>query len=115
MNGPVDIPSIDQLIADPAKVATLPPETARDLSIRLATLQPLLIGQAMKAMPKDKLQDDSFVDKTEVAGLISLSVSWIEKHPDDLPPRFSVEGNPRWLKSEVLAWMKSRPRYGKST
>lgn len=47
-----------------------------------------------------------------VAALIGLSVSWVEKHPDELPPRRSVAGNPRWVKSEVLAWIAQRPVYG---
>jgi hypothetical protein len=51
-------------------------------------------------MGKPSAPEDSLIDKESVAALIGMSVSWVEKHSDDLPPRRSVSGNPRWLKSE---------------
>ena len=114
MNGPVSIPTLDQLLADPAKVTTLPPEVARRYLIALATLQPVLILQSERGA-KIPVHDDLLIGAAEVSALIGLSVSWVEKHPDALPARRSVEGNPRWLKSEVVAWVKSRPVYGQAT
>lgn len=47
MNGPVEIPSLDALLADPAKAATLPPEAAQALLIGLASIHPVLLQRAL--------------------------------------------------------------------
>ena len=39
--------SLDALVADPAKVATLPPETAQALLIGLASIHPILLQRAL--------------------------------------------------------------------
>ena len=44
---PVEIPSLDALVADPGKAATLPPESAQALLIGLVSLQPVLIQRAL--------------------------------------------------------------------
>jgi predicted DNA-binding transcriptional regulator AlpA len=109
-----DVPSLDSLLADPRKAATLPPDVARSYLIALASLQPVLLLQSERGA-KISLPDDPLIGVDAVAHLIGMSVSWVEKHPDALPVRRSVEGNPRWLKSEVIAWVKSRPLYGRAT
>jgi excisionase family DNA binding protein len=43
------LPTLDALVADPAKAAMLPPETAQALLIELASLQPLLLQRALMA------------------------------------------------------------------
>lgn len=52
MNGPIDIPSLDALVADPAKAATLPPDVAQRFLIGLVSLQPILIQRALTAPPR---------------------------------------------------------------
>ena len=48
MNGkPIEVPSLDSLVADPGKAATLTPETAQALLIGLVSLQPILIQRAL--------------------------------------------------------------------
>jgi excisionase family DNA binding protein len=42
-----DVPTLDSLLADPGKIATLPPITAQALLIGLGCLQPLLIQRAL--------------------------------------------------------------------
>ena len=109
-----DIPTLDQLIAEPSKTLSLPPDIARRYLSALANLQPLLIAQSERGA-KIPVPDDALIGVEEVAGLIGLSPSWVEKHPDALPIRRSVGGNPRWLKSEVIAWIKARPPYGQAS
>lgn len=46
-NGPQTIPSIDELIGNPSKVATVPPEAAQTLLIGLASIQALLVQRAL--------------------------------------------------------------------
>src|SRR5437870_633831 len=98
MNGlPVEIPSLDQLASNPTLAESLPPDVARRYLLAWAALQPILIVQIERGA-KISVPDDALIGVEEVAGLIGLSVSWVEKHPDALPARRSVEGNPRWLK-----------------
>ena len=47
MSGPVNIPTMDELLKDPAKVASLPPEAAQTLLIGWVSLQPVLIQRAL--------------------------------------------------------------------
>ena len=48
MNGkPIEIPSLDSLVADPGRAATLPPDVAQALLIRLVSLQPILMQRAL--------------------------------------------------------------------
>ena len=108
------LPTLDELVSDPRKALDLSPEVRRSYLIGVVALLPVLIlpseGGTKLAVP-----DDALIGVDEVARLIGLSASWVEKHPDALPARRSVEGNPRWLKSEVVAWVKARPLYGQGT
>ena len=48
MNGkPVEVPSLDELLANPGKAATLSPEAAQAFLIGLASIQPILIQRAL--------------------------------------------------------------------
>ena len=115
MNGPVNVPTVDELIADPSKVKSLPPEVRKSIWLNVWNLEKVLALEIITGSHqggKTPPPDDVLIGVEEVAHLIGTSNSWVEKHTDNLPPRRSVEGNPRWLKSEVLAWVKTRPVYG---
>ena len=47
MNGLVEVPSLDELLANPGKAGTLPPEAAQTLLIGLASIQTLLVQRAL--------------------------------------------------------------------
>lgn len=72
MNGPMDIPTVEQLIADPAKVASLPPEAAQALLIGLTSLQPLLIQRALIWQQNGHREDD-LLTVPEVAKRLRVS------------------------------------------
>ena len=44
-----DAPSFDSLLVNPGRIATLPPETAQQLLISLATIHPILLQRALAA------------------------------------------------------------------
>ena len=106
-----EVHSLDSLMANPGKALDLPPEVRQSYLMGLFALLPVLILPSERGA-KIPVLDDALIGVDEVAHLIGLSASWVEKHPDALPARRSVVGNPRWLKSEVVAWIKNRPKYG---
>lgn len=45
--GPVEVPSLDELLANPGKTSTLSPEAAQAFLIGLASIHPILIQRAL--------------------------------------------------------------------
>lgn len=73
MNGkPVEIPSLDALIADPAKAVTLPPNAAQTLLIGLASIQALLIQRAMMGI-QNRQEDSGLLTIKDVAQKLKVS------------------------------------------
>jgi excisionase family DNA binding protein len=64
--------SLDALLDDPGKVATLPPEAARALLIALSCLQPLLIQRALLGSPNGNGEAD-LLTVPEAAQRLKLS------------------------------------------
>ena len=66
------LPSLEQLIQDPAKAAILSPEIAQALLIGLASIQPLLVQRAlMPALSGGPMEDLLTID--QVAARLKLS------------------------------------------
>ena len=66
------LPSLEQLIQDPAKAAILPPEIAQILLIGLASIQPLLVQRALmgsfaKAGEEDLLTIDQVATRLKLS------------------------------------------------
>lgn len=72
MSGPVEVPSLDTLIADPAKAATLPPEVAQILLIRMASIHALLIQRALMVAQKGQ-EECGLLTIKDVAARLKLS------------------------------------------
>jgi predicted DNA-binding transcriptional regulator AlpA len=115
MSGLRAIPTLDDLVECPAQAAELPADVLRALTFRALTALSALhstMGQA--AVPSTGERDQAeLLGTREVARILDVSVSWIEKHVDDLPPRRSLCGAPRWLRADLEKWIKARPVYGK--
>ena len=67
-----EISSLDLLVANPAKAATLPPEVAQVLLIALVSLQPLLIQRALMG-PGNGQEKDHLLTVPQVAARLKLS------------------------------------------
>ncbi len=88
------LPTVDELIRDPARAADLPPDVAAALlprvSARVANLTALRDVLLLRSVigngggPTLKA-DDIFDDIEEAAGLIGRRPSWIYKHKGGLP------------------------------
>ena len=72
MRSQPDTSSLDALVADPAKAATLPPETAQALLIRLASIQPVLLQRALTGS-RNGHEDDLLLTIPQVAKRLKVS------------------------------------------
>jgi predicted DNA-binding transcriptional regulator AlpA len=109
----IALPTLDELAADPTKAAELSPDVAQRMCLRcIAALTALSVTAAAIRPSATAPAEDCLIGPQEVADMIGMSRSWVEKHTDVLPPRRSVEGSPRWLRSDVVRWLRNRPAYG---
>ena len=72
MNGPVGMLSLDELLANPGKAGTLPPEAAQTLLIGLASIQALLVQRALMGPPKNQ-EDCGLLTIKDVAKRLKIS------------------------------------------
>ena len=108
-----EVPSLDELAADLKLVKNLPPEVALDRYLVCMSVL-MTLGPQLAIRKTEPSSTNCFLNVDDVAQLIGMSGSWVEKHVKDLPPRKSIVGNPRWEKRDIEHWMKNRPIYGKS-
>ena len=112
------IPTLDALVQAPGLVASLPLDVVADLLPQVMALEGQLTVRLLTSRSVDgsasRPTGDMLIGVHEVAAMIGMSVSWVEKHAKVLPQRVSIEGNPRWRRSEVQQWVKTRPLYGGS-
>jgi excisionase family DNA binding protein len=64
--------SLDALVADPAKAATLPPETAQALLIGLASIHPVLLQRALAGL-RNGHEEDLLLTIPQVAKQLKVS------------------------------------------
>ena len=112
------IPTLEELAAQPELAQTLTPDDAQKLSWQCVSALNALMSIRLAlnghtASPKAKT--DTLLTVKELAILINRSKSWCEKHPKDLPLRVSVGGSPLWRLSDVERWMKNLKEYGKAS
>lgn len=112
---PTSIPTLEELAAHPERASGLTSVVVRALAWKcIAALTALNVASNGAPEPSTPLREDRerLLTVPEVARLIGMSTSWVEKHTADLPPRVSVAGNPRWRKSDLDRWIRNRPEYG---
>ena len=95
-------------------IPTLPLEDCPGIIAELSGLTALAQLRIHQSAPSQS-QDEHLVGVKEVAAMVGMSCSWVEKHTSVLPPRLSLHGKPRWRKRDVAQWIKTRPHYGKDT
>jgi predicted DNA-binding transcriptional regulator AlpA len=112
--GPV--PTLDEIAMDPSLAEALAPDAIRSLAARAAVVLVTLAAHGNNGAPPslEPHGDKVLLDYAGVAHLLGVSRSWVEKHVADLPPRRSLAGTPRWLRSELEKWICSRPKYGRA-
>jgi hypothetical protein len=85
---PLEIPTLDKLIADPSKAAQLAPDTAQALLIELVSLQPILIQRALMGAPNGQAEPvapDRWLSVEQVIAQYSVTERWLYRHKRQLP------------------------------
>jgi hypothetical protein len=87
MNGPMDIPSLDALVADPGKAAMLSPHVARALVYGLAGLLPALLAVSTKetGTAESAPASERWLTVEETAEQFGVSRQWLYRHKHHLP------------------------------
>ncbi len=110
MNGPVQIPTLDELLQDPVKAASLPPEAARTVLCGLAGLLPVLIAQSSRGIDKPHVED-RLLAIDEAAAILGKTTDWLYRRADTLPfviregrlLRFSHSGIQKYIQARLRA------------
>ena len=104
-----DIPTMDQVIAEPSRAATLPPEVARTFLIGWATVQPLLIMQALKdtgqAAPATP---ERFLTVVETVARFGVTRRWLYAHAKQMPHSQPSRKTLLFPERAVTKWFASR-------
>ncbi len=108
MNGPVNIPTVAELIQDPAKAMTLPPETAKALWLDLLSLEKALAMRALMVVEKPH-QEDRLLTVEQAADILGKTTDWLYRRADDLPftiregrlLRFSHNGIQKYIQARL--------------
>lgn len=107
---PTVVPTLDQLLQDPARARDLSPDAARDLLARLAGLYPLLLAQALNLPTGENggapVEGDRLLTVEEAARKLSMSEDWCYRQAKRLPfavrigrqLRFSERGVERYIR-----------------
>jgi len=87
MNGPVDIPTLDELLADPAKVATLPPALVQTLLYGVAGLLPVLLAQSHRhtGQTEAPATPERYLSVAEVVAQYGVTPDWLYRHKAQMP------------------------------
>jgi hypothetical protein len=106
---PVPVPTLDELGADPGKVATIPGDVRQALVLRcltvLAALTTVPVPDGDGRRPTAALEPDRLLTPVEAAGQLNVSPKWLYRHAARLPftrrlsrkvLRFSEMGLRRW-------------------
>ena len=82
-----DIPTMDQVRAEPSRAATLPPEVARTFLIGWASVQPLLLMQALKdtGQTEAPTPPERWLTVDQVVTRFAVSRPWLYRHKEKLP------------------------------
>lgn len=87
MSGPVDVPSLDSLIADPNRVFQLPPDVARSLLGGVGGLLPALIAQSARDTGKGEATatPEKWLSVEEASKIFNVKPRWLRDNKDRLP------------------------------
>ena len=80
-----DVPSLDELVANPGKAATLPPDVARLLLCGLAGVLPVLIAQSSTGTTESPATPERFLTVEQVIAQFGVTERWLYRHKRQLP------------------------------
>lgn len=79
------IPTLPEMVDDPARTIALPSEVARKILTMFAACTPSLMVAAMKTENGDGAQPDHLIPLSEAGKLLDRSRYWFYEHRHELP------------------------------
>ena len=104
--------TLDEIIACPEKVETLPSQEVMNMLLRITAIQPLLIGRLafLGSEKKEAKSQDRLLTVKEASKVLGYSKDWIYRHADKLP--FTKRLTPhtlRFSEAGIEKYIKNRP------
>lgn len=107
----VTVPSLQEIIAEPARVSALPTEAIPALRGELARLDTILLTRLLAMTTNaESDSDDQLLDAAEAAAKLGTSEDWVYRHAKTLPftvrigkksLRFSKAGIDRYIRQRA--------------
>lgn len=107
MNGPVDIPSLDTLAADPSQIDGLPLDVLKALWVDVRNLEKVLVLRMLAAPTTASSSEDKLLTVGEAALVLNMSKDRLYRmdYPFTIRDggllRFSNNGIQRWIKTRL--------------
>ena len=103
------VPSLDALVSDPAKAATLPPETAQALLIGLLSVQVILFQRSLVGSgPQATGPSDKWLTVGEVVAQFGVTERWLYRHKKQLPHSQPSRKMLLFPEDKLRRWFASR-------
>ena len=110
MNGLVNIPTMDELIAEPARAAQLAPDIARKMLYRLVGVLPVLIAQSSKEPETSTTSPvyERYLTVEEVVAQYGVTEQWLYRHKRQMPHSQPSRKVLRFPEEKLRKWFASR-------
>lgn len=103
------IPTIDELLSDATKAATLPPDIARTMLAGLAGLLPVLIAQSARDTGKAETPaPEKWLTVEQVVSQFGVTERWLFRHKRHLPYSQPTRKTLLFHEERLRRWFASR-------
>jgi hypothetical protein len=112
MNDPklADVPTIDALMADPARIKVLTGPVAQHLLIQVTAILPALVVQALSVSTFEKSKEDRLLQIAEAAAILQRTEDWLYRHADELPFTIREGRCLRFSSNAIQAYIRTHLR-----
>lgn len=110
MNGPVAIPSLDTLAADPSQIDGLPLDVLKALWVDVNGLEKALVLRMLTAPTTVSPSEDKLLNIDEAAALLGMSKDRLYR--TDYPFTIRDGGLLRFSYNGIQKWIRARLRQG---
>ena len=106
------IPTLDELVKDPIKAASLPPEAARTVLCGLAGLMPVLIAQSSRGTeePTTAPAPARWLTVEQVETQFGLRARWLYQHKHQLPYSQPSKKVLLFNEEKLVKWLTAHKR-----
>jgi len=101
--------SVDDLVANPARVADVRIDDLPALLIKLTTLT-AAVAARLQSPPQGKPDDDRLLDVAEAAAMLGRSPDWLYRHAKTLPFSRRLNGMVKFSRQGLQKYLAHLPR-----